>query len=68
MITGGKTMTVKIDRDECIGCGMCADICPAVYAMDDESIATVVAQPDAASEECAQEAADSCPVSAITIE
>lgn len=61
-------MTVKIDRDACIGCGLCEGICPEVFKMDDENIAVVIAQPDAATEDKAKEAAESCPASAITIE
>lgn len=61
-------MKVTIDRDSCIGCGLCADICPQVFEMDAEHIATVIAQPDATTESCANEAAESCPVSAIAVE
>lgn len=62
-------MKAMIDRDACIGCELCVSICPEVYEMDDEQIATVIADPvpdDA--EEGAQEAADSCPTDAISIE
>lgn len=61
-------MKVAVDRDTCIGCGLCVDICPEVFEMDEDSIAIVIAQPDAGNEESAQEAADSCPVNAISAE
>lgn len=61
-------MIVKVDRDTCVGCGLCAETCPKVFEMDGENIAVVIAQPDAASEASAREAADNCPVSAISVE
>lgn len=61
-------MKVAVDRDACIGCGLCVDICPEVFEMDEENIAIVIAQPDTGNEESAQEAVDGCPVSAISTE
>ncbi len=55
-----------VNQDLCIGCGTCAGICPNVFKIEDgKSHVTVEECP----EECnCQEAIDSCPVSAITIE
>jgi ferredoxin len=62
-------MRAFVDRDACISCGLCATICPEVFEMDDEDIATVIADPvPAEHEDGAQEAADSCPTDAISIE
>lgn len=62
-------MKAKVIKDECIGCGLCEQICPEVFTMDDEGTAEAIncAIP-ADNEECAQEAADSCPTDAIEIE
>lgn len=60
-------MKASVDREGCTGCGMCMDICPEVFDWEGDS-AKVIADPvpeDA--EDCAQEAADSCPVEVITI-
>ena len=38
-------MRAFVDRDACISCGLCATICPEVFEMDDEDIATVIADP-----------------------
>ncbi len=62
-------MKAKVDRDGCIGCGICADTCPKVFRIDDEGLAEVyVDQVPEGAEESAVEAADSCPVSVITVE
>jgi ferredoxin len=58
-----------VDKDACIGCGMCAAICPEVFKMTDDGKAE-------ASEneiedklmDSAKDAEQECPVSAITIE
>ena len=61
-------MTAKIDREKCIGCGLCASDCPAVFAMDDDSIATVIVPSvGAENKEACRMAATNCPVEAIGI-
>lgn len=62
-------MIASIDRDGCISCGLCAEICPSVFRMADDGLAEVyvdVVPED--SEKDAIEAQDSCPVSVITVE
>ncbi|MFA5577347.1 MAG: ferredoxin [Tissierellaceae bacterium] len=62
-------MKAKVDRDECIGCGLCSSICPEVFEMDDENIATVIADPvPSGQEDSARDAENSCPTGAISIE
>ena len=57
---------VTITQD-CVACGMCQNICPDVF--DIEDIAVVKAGADlAANEDGIREAADVCPVEAIAIE
>jgi len=59
---------VNIDEDLCIGCGLCADTCPAVFEMTDDK-AKVKANPvskDAM--ECTKQATSDCPVEAIKVE
>lgn len=61
-------MKAEIDRSGCIGCGICEEICPNVFRIDDEGLAEVYADIEEADEEKAIEARDSCPVSVISIE
>lgn len=62
-------MKVKVNRDNCIGCGACAAICSEVFEIDDEGIS--VAKEEEVTEEdkqAVQDAIDSCPTGAIEAE
>lgn len=61
-------MKVKIDENTCTGCGLCADNCPEVFEMGDTVATVKVDVVPADQEECAREAAENCPVEAISIE
>ena len=56
-------------NEECIGCGMCEGTSPDVFSISDDGVAVAIEEdvPEDA-EDAAQEAADTCPVSAIVIE
>ena len=57
------TMEVKVNVDECIGCGICAQFCPEVFEIDEAAgKSTVKAQSDSLEVKNAMEA---CPVGAI---
>ena len=63
-------MKAYVDKDTCIGCGLCPSICPEVFSMnDDDGKAEAIPDdvPDEAQDD-AEEAAASCPVEAITVE
>ncbi|NLM60894.1 MAG: ferredoxin [Clostridiales bacterium] len=62
-------MIAKLDRDGCISCGLCSEICPEVFRMADDGIAEVWQEevPEEV-EDAAVEAQESCPVSVITVE
>jgi ferredoxin len=60
-------MKVKVNSN-CIGCGLCTNLCPAVFTMLDEGVSG--ARDEIAPEyyDQVREAAESCPVNAIEIE
>lgn len=69
-------MRVKVQRDACGGTGLCAELCPSVFAQDPDYVAYVLeggARSDAeegvavAPEhvEAVREAASSCPTGAV---
>lgn len=62
-------MEAHVDKDTCIGCGLCPSICPEVFEMQDDGKAgEIKASVPESSADTAKEAADSCPVSAIEVE
>ena len=60
-------MIATVDPDLCIGCTQCAGICPAVFTMEGTLAVALPGEvpPDAVPQ--AVDAAQSCPVSAITL-
>jgi len=72
---------VTVNKDVCIGCGVCYSTCPEVFEPDDEGKSQVVSnlrssQSQSMSEgiiddsfiQCAESAKDTCPVQAINVE
>jgi len=56
---------IKVDQNTCIGCGLCASMCPEIFVMNADGKSEVVNQGD---EVAAKEAALACPVNAISVE
>jgi len=62
-------MKATVDADLCTGCGLCVDTCPEVFDMGDDDVAVVIADPVPGEvEDTCSQAADDCPVEAITVE
>ena len=62
-------MKAKVEKAECIGCGMCETLCPEIFSMNDEGVAEAKDQEIPESlVESAEEAKDSCPADCIVIE
>ena len=61
-------MNASVDKDTCIGCGLCPSICPSVFEMDDDkAVARTNPVPDG-NEDDARDAESSCPVNAISLD
>lgn len=56
-------MKAVVDKDQCTGCGQCADICPVEAIKIEDGIAVV-------SDECIEcgVCVDTCPFEAISLE
>lgn len=59
-------LTIKIDEEECIGCGECAETAPNTFELNSDNVA-VVKDAEGDAEETIIEAAKACPVEAISV-
>ena len=56
-------MRTTVKKDDCIGCGMCAELCPEVFEIGADGYSDAVGNPDKV-----QEAAEVCPTNAIEVQ
>jgi ferredoxin len=62
-------MKAHVNKDSCIGCGLCEGLCPNVFKMGDDGLAEAIQQEVAdADVDDTREAESQCPVGAIEIE
>jgi ferredoxin len=61
-------LKVTIDRDGCIGCGLCAATCPEVFRIAGDGLSEVYSSPSEKTADKVNEAAENCPVSVIKVE
>ncbi|MDD5476469.1 MAG: ferredoxin [Syntrophales bacterium] len=60
-------MKIVVDKNTCIGCGLCAQMAPDVYEMQGDVAVVKAGDVPAAQAADAKGAADQCPVSAIAV-
>ena len=58
-------MSVKVDASKCVGCGLCEQMCPDVFKVDDSGIAKVLKQACGSCD--LNDLASQCPVEAIEV-
>ena len=61
-------MIAVVDKDVCIGCGLCTSICGDVFQLEDDGKAFASNENIASLEDDAIEAKESCPVEAISLQ
>ena len=52
---------VEIDKEECLGCESCVELCPEVFEMNEDEEKAVVILPEGGDEACIEEAIETCP-------
>ncbi|MEM7825115.1 MAG: ferredoxin [Candidatus Aenigmatarchaeota archaeon] len=60
-------MSVTVDKNKCIGCGLCSSVCPEVFELDNDGKARAKNPNGDKKFKCVKEAVGSCPVQAIVI-
>ncbi len=66
MYTMARKITVSVDHDVCVGNAMCVTIATKAFELNDDRQGAP-ANPDNDTEELILEAAENCPVAAITV-
>jgi ferredoxin len=61
-----RKLEITVDHNVCVGNAMCEEYAPNVFALNDER-QSIVINPAGDPEEKVLEAAENCPVSAITV-
>lgn len=62
-------MTIKVDKELCIGCGACVSTCGNVFELGEDGKSQVKEGADLEKDkECIDQAVTSCPAQAISVE
>ena len=61
-------MKAIVDKEACVGCGLCVNMCDDVFKMEDDKAIVIGGSIPENILDSAKEAASSCPVEAVKIE
>lgn len=61
-------MKLSVNAEECTGCELCVNTCPDLFELDGDVAKSKVDVVPEGAEECARQAAEDCPTSAIAVE
>ncbi len=68
MTSSSPLLRVTADRSRCCGYGLCAQMCPEIYTLDENGLVVLAMDTvPAGMEEAAREGAAACPAEAIVI-
>jgi ferredoxin len=56
---------VVLEKEECLGCETCVEICAEVFSWNEEEEKAEVTQPEGGAEDCIEDAIASCPAECI---
>ncbi|MEV1092382.1 ferredoxin [Streptomyces microflavus] len=65
--SGEERVRIQVDRDRCVGGGMCALVAPEVFTQDDDGLNEIIEGQEHSSGSAVREAIRACPVQAIRI-
>ena len=54
---------VKVNKEKCVGCGICTILCPEIFEMGEDGKSRVKSEKDSP---CIKEVIENCPVEAIS--
>ncbi|WP_040338364.1 ferredoxin [Candidatus Blastococcus massiliensis] len=59
---------VQVDRDRCVGSGVCESLAPEVFELDDDGVLVVHrSEPDAGQLDAVHDAVQQCPTRALAL-
>jgi ferredoxin len=60
-----NALGVNINLDQCIGCGVCTQICPDAFGLDEDAGKAVLKKQGHGGDSLIKEAVDCCPIGCI---